>query len=140
LRGRSRPPFALHPLDFWTYLLALAAPPQVCHPALEAAVAQQPLVLVRQVQGLHPLHEGSGIVHASSCAGRFEGCGADRGARGEKAFGSVVHAKRGGDRCGGGCVLGVKTALVGLSAEQRPRGAARAVKTWEALMVGSRSP
>jgi hypothetical protein len=29
----------------WTYLLPLAAPRQVCHPALEAAVEQQPPVL-----------------------------------------------------------------------------------------------
>jgi hypothetical protein len=49
-------------------------------------VEQHPPVLVSQGQGLHPVHEGAGCVSACSCAGRFEGCGADRGARGEKAI------------------------------------------------------
>jgi hypothetical protein len=53
-------------------------------------VEQQPPVLVSQGQGLHPVHEGAGCVSACSCAGRFEGCGADRGASGEKAIRRVV--------------------------------------------------
>jgi hypothetical protein len=108
---------ALRSLDCWTYLLPLASPRQVCHPALEAAVEQQPPVLVCQGQGLHPVHDGAGVVGASSCTGRFQGCSANPGANSEKAGGSVVHAQRGGDRCGGGRVLGVNCALVRLSTE-----------------------
>jgi hypothetical protein len=51
-------------------------------------VEQQPPVLVCQGQGLHPVHEGAGFVNACGRAGRFEGCGADGGARGEKALGA----------------------------------------------------
>jgi hypothetical protein len=108
---------ALRSLDCWTYLLPLAAPRQVCHPALEAAVEQQPLVLVCQGQGLHPIHDGAGAVGASSCTGRFEGCSANGGAHSEKAGRSVVHAQRDGDRCGGSRVLGLNCALVRLSTE-----------------------
>jgi hypothetical protein len=57
---------ALRSLDCCTYLLPLAAPRQVCHPALEAAVEQQPPVLVCQGQGLHPVHDGAGVVGSSS--------------------------------------------------------------------------
>jgi hypothetical protein len=113
------PPLPAELLD----LIPLAAPRQVCHPALEAAVGQQPPVLVRQGQGLHPVHEGAGVVCACSCTGRFKGCGADKGALGEKAVGSLVHAKR----CRRGSVLGVTYALVRLSKETE--GSPRAVKT-----------
>jgi hypothetical protein len=67
-------------MDCWAYVL-----PLVCHPVLEAAVEQQPLALVGQGQGLRPVHEGAGFVSACSCAGRFEDCGAVRGAGGDKA-------------------------------------------------------
>jgi hypothetical protein len=53
-------------MDCSTYLLPLAISRQVCHPALEAAVEQQPPVLVNQGQGLHPVHEGAGFVSACS--------------------------------------------------------------------------
>jgi hypothetical protein len=85
-------------------------------------VEQQPPVLGRQGQGLHPVHEGAGVVCASSCTGRFEDCGADGGACGEKAVGSVVHAKPGGDRHRGGCVLRVNCELVGLNTETEGGG------------------
>jgi hypothetical protein len=42
----TRNRLALRLMDCWAYLLPLAAPRQVCHQALEAAVEQQPLVLV----------------------------------------------------------------------------------------------
>jgi hypothetical protein len=38
---------ALRPLDGWADLRPMAAARQVCHPALETAVEQQPPVLVR---------------------------------------------------------------------------------------------
>jgi hypothetical protein len=66
---------------------------------------------------LHPVREGAGVVSACSHAGRFEGCGADRGAHGEKAIRRMVHAQRGGHGCGGSCVLGVHRALDQLSTE-----------------------
>jgi hypothetical protein len=101
-------------------------------------VEQQPPVLVCQGQGLHPVHEGAGFLSTCGRAGRFEGCGADRGVRGEKALGSVVHAQRGGYGCGGACVLGVHHALDRLSAETE--GGGEAVKAWKALMVGPWAP
>jgi hypothetical protein len=42
----TRNRLALRLMDCWAYLLPLAALRQVCHPALEAAVEQQPPVLV----------------------------------------------------------------------------------------------
>jgi hypothetical protein len=47
----------------------------VCHPALEAAVEQQPPVLVSQGQGLHPVHEGASFVSACSGGGNLHGGG-----------------------------------------------------------------
>jgi hypothetical protein len=115
--GRSTSP--LGPLKgqnaSWPPRIAMCA-------AAEAAVEQQPPVLISQGQGLHPVHEGAGFVGAFSCAGRFEGCGANREARGKKAIRRVVHAERGGHGCGGGCVLEVHRALDRLSAETEGGG------------------
>jgi hypothetical protein len=69
--------FEFHPPDVSADVLPLAAPRQVCHPALKAAVEQDPTILVQQRQGLHSVYKGSPVVHTGVCSCLLEGSGAE---------------------------------------------------------------
>jgi hypothetical protein len=66
-----------NPPDRSADVLPLAAPRQVCHPELKAAVEQDPAILVQRGQGLHSVYKGARVVRTGVCSCLLEGSGAE---------------------------------------------------------------
>jgi hypothetical protein len=98
-------------------MLQLVAPLEVYHLPLQAAMKDDPFVLVSQQKHKELIHEVPGPGGAAIGVGSVTGTSAYWGPRRQDTIGGLPHTKQLGNGIGCSNILGVQHALVGLYVE-----------------------